>query len=62
MRPLSVSVKFANGRRSQYLDYKDYGKLLINIEQLANWELAEETEVLGENLPPVPLCPPQIHI
>jgi hypothetical protein len=24
------------------------------------WELVEETEVLAENLPPMPLCRPQI--
>jgi hypothetical protein len=28
------------------------------MEKLVEW-LAGETEVLGENLPPVPLCPPQ---
>jgi hypothetical protein len=24
---------------------------MMNVEQLEEWELAEETEVLGENLP-----------
>jgi hypothetical protein len=24
---------------------------MMNVEQLVEWELAEETEVLGENLP-----------
>jgi hypothetical protein len=32
----------------------------MNVEQLVEWELAGETEVLWENLPLVPLCPPQI--
>jgi hypothetical protein len=32
----------------------------VIVEQLVEWRLAAETEVLGENLPPAPLCPPQI--
>jgi hypothetical protein len=32
----------------------------VIVEQLVEWRLAGETEVLGENLPPTPLCPPQI--
>jgi hypothetical protein len=31
--------------------------MLIIVEQSVGWELARETEVLGENLS-VPLCPP----
>jgi hypothetical protein len=31
----------------------------VIVEQLVEWKLAGETEVLGENLPPAPLCPPQ---
>jgi hypothetical protein len=34
---------------------------MMSVEQSVEWELAGETEVLGENLPPVPLCPPQIQ-
>jgi hypothetical protein len=34
--------------------------MMMNVEQLVEWELAGETEVLGGNLPPLPLCPPQI--
>jgi hypothetical protein len=34
--------------------------MMMILKQSAEWELAGETEVLGENLPPVPLCPPQI--
>jgi hypothetical protein len=25
--------------------------MMMNVEQLAEWELAEDTEVFGENLP-----------
>jgi hypothetical protein len=31
--------------------------MMMNVEQSVEWELARETEVLGENLP---LCPSQI--
>jgi hypothetical protein len=31
----------------------------MNTKQMAEWELAGETKVPGENLPE-PLCPPQI--
>jgi hypothetical protein len=34
--------------------------LLMNVEQSVEWELARETEVLGEDSVPVPLCPSQI--
>jgi hypothetical protein len=34
--------------------------MTMNVEQSVELELAVETEVLGENLPPVPICPPQI--
>jgi hypothetical protein len=34
--------------------------MMMIVEQSVECELAGETEVLGENLPPVPLCPPQI--
>jgi hypothetical protein len=34
--------------------------MMMNVEQSVELELAEETEVLGENLSPVPLGPPQI--
>jgi hypothetical protein len=33
---------------------------MVIVEQLVEWRLVGETEVLGENLPPVPLCLPQI--
>jgi hypothetical protein len=33
---------------------------LMNVEQLMEWELVEETEVLGENLPHCQMYPPQI--
>jgi hypothetical protein len=32
----------------------------MSVEQSVEWELTGETEALGENLPPAPLCPPQI--
>jgi hypothetical protein len=32
----------------------------VCVEQSDEWELAGETKVFSENLPPVPLCPPQI--
>jgi hypothetical protein len=32
----------------------------MNVEQSVKREMPGETEVLAENLPPVPLCPPQI--
>jgi hypothetical protein len=32
----------------------------MNVEQSVEWKLAGETEIIRENLPPVPLCPPQI--
>jgi hypothetical protein len=32
----------------------------MNMEQLMQWKLEEETEVLGEKHAPVPLCRPQI--
>jgi hypothetical protein len=32
----------------------------MNVEQMTVRELAGETEVLQENLPPVPLSPPKI--
>jgi hypothetical protein len=31
--------------------------MIMNVEQLVEWELAAGTEMLGKNLP---LCPPQI--
>jgi hypothetical protein len=34
--------------------------MCVCVEQSMECELAGENEVLGENLPPVPLCPPQI--
>jgi hypothetical protein len=34
--------------------------MMVIVEQLVELRLARETEVLGENLPPVPLRPPQI--
>jgi hypothetical protein len=34
--------------------------MMMILEQSVEGELAGETEVLGENLPPGPLCPPQI--
>jgi hypothetical protein len=31
--------------------------MIISVEQLVEWQLAEETEVLGENLfPPFSIC------
>jgi hypothetical protein len=33
-------------------------RVIMMMEKLVEW-LAGETEVLGENLPPLPLCPPQ---
>jgi hypothetical protein len=33
---------------------------MLSVEQSVEWELVGETEVLGENLPTVPLCPTQI--
>jgi hypothetical protein len=30
------------------------------MNHLVEWELTAETEVQGENLPPEPICPPQI--
>jgi hypothetical protein len=32
----------------------------MSVEQLVEGEMSGDTEVLGENLPPMPLCPPQI--
>jgi hypothetical protein len=34
--------------------------MMMSVEQLVEWELAGETEVLIENLPQYHLCPPQI--
>jgi hypothetical protein len=33
---------------------------MVIVKKLVEWWLAGETEVLGENLPQGPLCPPQI--
>jgi hypothetical protein len=33
---------------------------MMSVEQSVEWKLAREIEVHGENLPPVPLCPPRI--
>jgi hypothetical protein len=35
--------------------------MIMMMEKLVEW-LAGESEVLGENLPPVPLYPPQSHM
>jgi hypothetical protein len=35
------------------------GLHMMSVEQSVEW-VARETEVFGGNLPPVPLCPPQI--
>jgi hypothetical protein len=54
------------GRKNtlQKVDNGDYLvpliQCLINIEQMMEWELVGETEVLGVDLSPMPLCPPQI--
>jgi hypothetical protein len=34
--------------------------MMMCVEQSLKWELAGETEVLGEKPPPMPLCPQQI--
>jgi hypothetical protein len=34
--------------------------VIVMMENLVKWRLAGETEVLGENLPPAPLCPPHL--
>jgi hypothetical protein len=36
--------------------------VMVIVEKLVEWRLAEETEVLGENLSPAPLYPPQISL
>jgi hypothetical protein len=33
---------------------------MMSVEQLVKWELAGGNEVLGEDLPPISLCSPQI--
>jgi hypothetical protein len=33
--------------------------MMMSVEHSVEWELAEETEVLGENLP-MPICPPYV--
>jgi hypothetical protein len=34
--------------------------MMVIVEQLVEWRLTGETEILGENLPPAPRCQPQI--
>jgi hypothetical protein len=33
---------------------------MMTVEQPVEWELAEETEIVGEKAAAIPLCPPQI--
>jgi hypothetical protein len=37
-------------------------RAIVVMKNLVEWRLAGETEVLGENWAPVPLCPPQIPL
>jgi hypothetical protein len=33
---------------------------MMSVEQSVEWELVKETKVLGENIPPVEICPLKI--
>jgi hypothetical protein len=37
-------------------------RVIMKMKNLVEWRLVEETEVLRENLPLAPLCPPQIPL
>jgi hypothetical protein len=37
-------------------------RMIVRMDNLVEWRLAGETEVLGGNLPPPPPCPPQIPL